>query len=448
MKPSAIFDDNHAVWLVGAAAAEPATPLAGDLTVDVAIVGGGFTGVSTAYHLSRRFPELGIAILEAKLLGNGASGRNGGMMLNGVSLTEDPDAIVREHALTADAIAGIEALIREHGLAVRYRRGGCLKLLTTARAAEGAHALIERLAGRLPLRFLQGRELEAMLPARGAAGAVLDPDEGVLNGVDLIRAMRPLLVAQGVKIHEETPVTAIREGKVIEVSTARGTVRAGAVVLATNGYTPRLGYFRTGILPVISHVVATDPLPRDLLDRLGLGRLSGFSDDRPRLAYATVDLDGRLIFGGGSTGAYGYRFGNATACDARPGDAATAALRRALTDYFPELAEIELRHRWSGPLGLTLARHCAIGVMGAHHNVYYALGYSGHGVVLANLAGRVLTDLYAGDHAPWREHAFYMKRPSGIPPEPFRWIGYHLYTKLTGRSPWRRPAAAPGGPTS
>ena len=433
------FDDNHAVWLVGAAAAEPATPLAGDLTVDVAIIGGGFTGVSTAYHLSRRNPRLGIAILEARSLGNGASGRNGGMMLNGVSLTEDPDAIAREHALTADAIAGIEGLIREHGLAVRYRRGGCLKVLTTTRSAEEAHAQVEQLAGRLPLRFLQGRELEAMMPVQGAHGAVLDPDEGVLNGVDLIRAMRPLLVAQGVRIHEQTPVTGIREGKVIELSTERGTVRAASIVLATNGYTPRLGYFRTGILPVISHVVATDPLPKDLLERLGFGRLSGFSDDRPRLAYATVDSDGRLIFGGGSTGAYGYRFGNATAWDARPGDAATGALRRALTDYFPELAEVELRHSWSGALGLTLARHCAMGVIGEHRNVYYALGYSGHGVVLANLAGRVLTDLHAGDHAAWRDHAFYMKRPAGIPPEPFRWLGYHLYTKLTGRSPWRRP---------
>jgi glycine/D-amino acid oxidase-like deaminating enzyme len=170
----------------------------------------------------------------------------------------------------------------------------------------------------------------------------------------------------------------------------------------------------------------------------GFGAVAGFSDDRPRLAYASVDLDGRVIFGGGSTAAYGYRFGNATRCETRPGDAAERVLRRTLAEYFPALADVPIRHRWSGPLGLTLARHCAIGVMGAHANVYYALGYSGHGVVLANLAGRVLTDLYAGDHDPWRGHAFYMKRPTGIPPEPFRWLGYKLITGLTGRSPWRR----------
>jgi glycine/D-amino acid oxidase-like deaminating enzyme len=79
-----------------------------------------------------------------------------------------------------------------------------------------------------------------------------------------------------------------------------------------------------------------------------------------------------------------------------------------------------------------------MGVRGAHKNVYYALGYSGHGVVLANLAGRVLTDLYAGNHDPWRDHVFYMNHPGGIPPEPLRWLGYHAYTRVTGRSPFRK----------
>jgi gamma-glutamylputrescine oxidase len=436
------FDDNHATWLVGAPADEPAPALDRDLEVDIAIIGGGFTGVSTAYHLSRRFPDRGIALIEAKRLANGASGRNGGLMLNGITVRDlDPDLMAREHAMTSGAIDAIEALIREHGLAVRFRRSGCLHISTSPRSAEEAHERVEQLVARgLPLRFLRGAELEGVLRARGAHGAVLDPTEGVLNGVDLIRAMRPLLVAQGVQIYESTPVTRVGEGEACELATPHGTVRARAIVLATSGYTPRLGYFRTGLLPVISHVIATDPLPRELLERIGLGKIAGFFDDLPRLAYCSVDAGDRLIFGGGTTAAYGYRFGNATTYDARPDDAAARALRGTLTSYLPELADAPIRHRWSGPLDLTLARHCAMGVMGEHRNVYYALGYSGHGIVLANLAGRVLADLYAGDHDPWRDAAFYMKHPSGIPPEPMRWIGYQLYTRLTGRSPWKRPA--------
>jgi glycine/D-amino acid oxidase-like deaminating enzyme len=431
------FDDNAAVWLAGAADDTPAPPLSRDITVDVAIIGGGFTGVSSAYHLSRRFPKLGIALVEAKRLGNGASGRNGGMMLNGISLTGDIDEIAREYAVTTDAMDGLETLIRDEKLRVRYRRDGCFMVLTTQASADAAHAEAEALAARgIPLRFFRPDELGDRLHARGIAGAVLDPGEGILNGVDLIRAMRPLLA--GVQIYESTVVTRVREAKVIELETTGGTIRANAIVLATNGYTPRLGYFSSGILPVISHVVATDPLPRETIAR-GFGTVAGFSDDLPRLAYAGIDPEGRLVFGGGTNAAYGYRVGNATTFAARLGDAPTGALRSSLARYFPELADIELRHRWSGPLGLTLARHCAMGVRGAHRNVYYALGYSGHGVVLANLAGRVIADLYAGHHDPWRNCPFYMKSPSGIPPEPMRWIGYHVYTKLTGRSPWKRP---------
>ncbi|HEY5922305.1 MAG TPA: FAD-binding oxidoreductase [Kofleriaceae bacterium] len=436
------FDDNTAVWLLGAPTDEPAPALTHDLDVDVAIIGGGFTGVSTAYRLSKQFPKLGIALLEAKRLANGASGRNGGLVLNGITVRDlDADLMVREFAVTRAAIDDLEALIREHSLPVRFRRTGVVHVSTTAESAEHAHAMTEQLVARgLPLKYLSGPDLDGVLRLRGAHGAVLDPTEAFLAGVDLVRAMRPLLVAQGVQIYESTPVTRVREGATIELTTPRGVVRARAIVLGTSAYTPRLGYFKTGLLPVISHVIATDPLPTELLARLGLDGVAGFFDDSPRLAYCSVDAEGRVVFGGGTTAAYGYRFGNATTYTAERDDAGERALRASLTQYFPELADVPIRHRWSGPLDLTLVRHCAIGVMGAHGNIYYAVGFSGHGITLANLAGRVLTDLYAGNHEPWRDSAFYMKHPRGIPTEPLRWIGYHLYTRFTGKSPWKRPA--------
>jgi glycine/D-amino acid oxidase-like deaminating enzyme len=435
------FDDNTSVWLLGAPPDAPAAPLERDLDVDIAIIGGGLTGVSTAYRLSRRFPDRSIALLEATQLANGASGRNGGLVLNGITVRDlDPDLVAREHAITRAAIDDIESLIREHDLAVRFRRSGVLHVSTTVESAEHAHAMTEQLIERgLPLQFLRGDALAVKLRLHGAHGAVLDPTEALLAGVDLVRAMRPLLVAQGVAIHEGTPVTRVREGATVELTTPRATVRARAIVLATSGYTPRLGYFKTGLLPVISHVIATDPLPPELMAQTGLGSVAGFFDDSPRLAYCSVDPDGRVIFGGGTTAAYGYRFGNATTYAAHRDDAGERALRASLVRYLPELAGVPIRHRWSGPLDLTLVRHCAMGVIGAHRNIYYAVGFSGHGITLATLAGRVLTDLYAGDGERWRECAFYMKHPRGIPREPLRWIGYHLYTRFTGKSPWKRP---------
>jgi glycine/D-amino acid oxidase-like deaminating enzyme len=113
-------------------------------------------------------------------------------------------------------------------------------------------------------------------------------------------------------------------------------------------------------------------------------------------------------------------------------------MRRTLLRYFPRLAETPVAHRWSGTLGITLDRVCSIGVRGARRNVYHALGYSGHGLALALLAGEVLADLYAGDHDPWRDLPFYQHRLLPLPPEPFTWLGYQAYTRLTGRSPRRQ----------
>ncbi len=434
------FDDNISSWVVDAPADRPAAALDRDLEVDVAIVGGGFTGVTTAYHLAGRHPELGIALFEATRLGNGASGRNGGLVLNGITVKDiDPDVMAREHRVTREAIDGIEAMIREHELPVRFRRDGCVHVSTTTESAEEAHRIVELLGERgVPVRYLTRDELPGVLRIENAYGAVLDPTEAQLAGVDLVRALRPVLVERGVKIYEGTPVERIREGATIELVAGGHTVRAKAIVLATSGYTPRLGYFRGGLLPVISHVIATEPLPEATVDRLGLGKLAGWFDDLPRLAYGCVDHQRRMIFGGGTTASYGYRFNNATTYDAKLGDHATRALHGSMLRYFPELADVPLAHRWSGPLDLTLPRHCGIGVIGDHDNVYYGLGYSGHGITLANLAGRVIADLYDGNRDAWKDCAFYNLRPSGIPPEPFRWLGYHVYTKVTGKSPYKK----------
>jgi len=436
------IDAAESVWTAGAGPYEPMAPLAGDTAADVAIIGGGFTGVSTAYHLSRRFPDKRIVLLEARSLANGASGRNGGLMLNWINGvgSDDEELTRRVYAATLEGIDGIVGLIREHGLAVRHRRDGCAEVLTDARNAEAAHARAERLRGwGIPVEYLDAARLGARLGIQGAHGAVLDPTEGQLHGVDLIRAMRPVLLAQGVAIHEGTPVLRVEEGKAITLTTPGGAVKAAAIVLATNGYTPQLGYFKAGIFPLHSHVIATEPLPPEVRARLGWGELAGFSDDRDRIAYGGMTPDGRLVFGGGSNAAYAYLYGGRAQYPGSPGSATPGfdAILRRLTTYFPEAANLKIAHRWTGTLGITMSRVCSMGVMGDHRNVYYALGYSGHGVTLANLAGRVLADIYAGDDARWRGLPFYMRRLGGLPPEPFRWVGYQVYTKLTGRSPRR-----------
>ncbi|HEU4427570.1 MAG TPA: FAD-dependent oxidoreductase, partial [Myxococcota bacterium] len=235
-------DENRSVWRAESEPGTPSAPLAQSLTTDVAIIGGGFTGVSTALHLRRLRPELGIALLEAGELGHGASGRNGGQVLhwiNGVS-PRTPEALRRIHEITGLGIDIAEQLAAKHAPSA-FRRGGALEVLTDARRAEEAHARSERWsAAGIPCEFIPA----SRLGIRGAHGAVRNPLAGRLNGFALLQALRPVLASEGIALHERTRVLRVAGGREPVLTTAGGEVRARALVVATNGYTPALGMFR------------------------------------------------------------------------------------------------------------------------------------------------------------------------------------------------------------
>jgi glycine/D-amino acid oxidase-like deaminating enzyme len=435
MRPH-VFDDNHSAWLSGLPPYEPLPPLRGAATADVAVIGGGITGISTAWHLSERYPDRRVVVLEARALANGASGRSGGQVLNGINGVEprDPALAQRVFAATSAGIDIVAELAGRSTLDCGFSRRGCLEIYTTEGSAAAAQSRVEtwRSWG-LPMRWLPA----GAIGLRGAFGAVLDPGAARVNCAALLRGLRPVLQDRGVTIHEQTPVLRIDDGETLTLHTAEGSLRAGAVVLATNGYTPGLGFFRNGILPLHSHVVASAPLDDARWAELGLAGFEGFADDLDRIAYGVRTHDQRLLFGGGSNAAYTYRFGGSPV-HAGPAARHYDAVERCMRGYFPALADTPISHRWTGTLGITFDRICSMGVMGPHHNVYYALGYSGHGLALGALAGRVLRDLYSDDHEPWRGLPFYHKRLLPIPPEPLRWLGYQIYTRLTGRSPRKR----------
>jgi glycine/D-amino acid oxidase-like deaminating enzyme len=171
---------------------------------------------------------------------------------------------------------------------------------------------------------------------------------------------------------------------------------------------------------------------------LGWGAWDGFSDDLDRIAYAMRSPGGRLLFGGGGNPAYTYHYGSRVVTTERARTRALPFLTRVLQRYFPSLAGVPIEQRWSGVLDITLDRQPSIGSGLVAANVLHALGYSGHGVALGLLAGRVLADLYVGDRDAWRELPFIDKRLLPFPPEPLRWLGYQAYTRLTGKSPRRQ----------
>ncbi len=432
------FDENRSVWAASTPDYRPGPPLTQDTTADLAIIGGGFTGVSTAYHFSRRHPDKRVVLLEAVSLAHGASGRNGGMMLNGLPRdpAPHPETDVLIYQTTNRAIDEIEAIIRRHNLPVSYRRDGTLSVFTSPERAEYAHARVEYLRSiGLPFTFIPGSELVGRLRLEGVYGAILDPHSGQLNGAQYVRSQRPILEEQGVAIYEQTPVLKVEEGRTITLTTPQASVRAKAIVLATNGYTTKLGYFRDAIFPVVSHVIATAPL--DPAAQLDWRAWAGYYDDMDRISYSSLTKEGQVIFGGGSPIGTAYYFNNGTKFRGSEADAAriSASVAESLYRYAPKARDVPIAHRWWGTLGLTLRRNLLVGVRGEHHNIFYAVGFNGHGVTLANLAGRILTDLYEGEAEPWRKLPFVQDSYSVMPPEPFRWMGYEIFSRLLGRLP-------------
>lgn len=433
-------DDNRSYWASQTPDYQPGPPLTGNTTADLAIIGGGFTGTSTAYYFSRRYPEKRVVLLEAKSLGNGASGRNGGMMLNWVTGVTDHSGEMTRHIYEATqaGMDAILALIARHNLPVQHRMDGTVTVYTDAARAEAAHAECEwyQQIG-VPVQFLGADELHRDLDLHGTYGSQLDPHSGQINGAQLTRSLRPVLIEQGVAIYEGTPVLKIREGAGYTLTTPFGEVQAKAIVLATNGYTGKLGYFRDALFPLQSHVFATAPMTLEQRAELGWRAYAGYSDDLDRIAYSTMTDDGSMIFGGGSNASYDYLFRNRTAFPGSPGSAGSGfrGMEGTFRKYLPGAALLPITHRWTGTLGITLNRTPLIGVRGEGRSLLYAVGYCGHGVTLANLAGEILTDLYSGDDERWRGLPFVNAPYPKLPPEPFRWIGYQTFTRLTGKSP-------------
>jgi gamma-glutamylputrescine oxidase len=430
------IDDNTSLWASYTPDYQAREGLKGNTTADFAIIGGGFTGVSAAYHFSQRYPEKRCIILEAKTLANGASGRNGGMMLNWINGIQDEgdEMTKRVYEFTNSGIDMIDGIIKRHNLAVSYRRDGSMQAFTNQQRAEEAHQWVEHLNSLgIPLKFLSSSDIQPNIRLENVFGATVDYNEGQLNGAQYVRALRPILEAQGVEIYEQTPVLKVREGNEIVLTTPNGEVRAKAIVLAMNGYTGKLGYFRKGIFPLHSHVFATAPLsPEDMEKQVGWKNIAGYSDDLDRISYSSRTNEGHIVFGGGSNQSYAYRFNNRTAYPNAP-RSAFDKMQETQTQYLPSAKGLPVSHRWTGTLAISLKRNCSVGVMNG--NIYYGLGYSGHGVVMANLAGKVIVDVYGKDDSEWRKHEWYNAPFAPIPLEPFRWIGYHGFTRLTGRSP-------------
>ncbi len=416
--------------------------LAGDIEVDVAIVGGGYTGLWTAYSLLVADPSLRVLVVEREMVGFGASGRNGGWCvgelaggLEGAVAAGGREAGVRMTQAIIDTVDEVGRVVEAEGIECGFAKGGVIRVARTVPQVQRQRAEVDEYHEHGfdddVLRVLDAEAATGHLRATDVVGGVLYGPAARIQPAQLARGLAEAAERRGAQIVEGTGARAIvprTAGRPAQVLTDHGTIRADVVVRATEAYTRDLDGLRRDIVPLYSLMVATEPLSAEMWDEIGLRRMETFADDRRMVIYGQRTTDGRLAFGGRGAP---YRFGSGidatTEASSRIHDRIIAALRQLL----PVLGDVGFSHRWGGVLGVPRDWRPSVG-LDRSTGVAWAGGYVGEGVAATNLAGRTLADLVTGADSdlvslPWVGH-----RSGRWEPEPLRWAGINAGLRLAG----------------
>lgn len=431
--------DDKGLWHATYGEYGPNPPLTGAERADVAIVGGGFTGMATAYWLLKAEPSLKVTVLEQEVVGYGASGRNGSFAMTVVGLGLDllkkmkgRDRAIQAQRYLERAVDLVGELVETEGLDCDYIRPGFLRMATTPdyvkkirHEIETAHAL-----GIEGIEWLDRDEARSRVNSEHYLGAWWEPRMALVNPLKLVREMKRVATDLGVTIHEHSPVTSIRRDRGFTLQTAGGSLTADKLVLATNAYSHLFPMIRRKQIPAWTYVVATEPLSDEQFETVGWAGFEGVEDARNLIHYYRRTPDNRILMGGGPVG-FGY--GRGMDRDANP--EAWAHLEHHITDLFPSLAGVKIEHRWGGPFSVTTDLTPALGYVGGRDAVY-SLGCIGHGVAMTHLNGRTITDLVLDRHTELTDHFFVNRRVIPWPPEPLRLgatLGIRSYLQLEDR---------------
>ena len=415
---------------------EPRPALGGDLTVDVAIVGAGFTGLWTARELLRRDPTLSIALVEKNYAGFGASGRNGGWVSALFPLGDE--AVRRRHGeaawrlqrdLLRRAVTSFGEALAGDGIDGDFVQGGTL---TFARSPLQRERLQRNLGA--SDEWLAGDALRERGVVAGALGAHFSPHCARIHPGKVVRGLATRVEQLGATIYENSPVTAIRPRRgrrLAEVVTVSGTVRASYVVRATEGYTATLPGHRRDVAPVYSLMVATAPLPQTFWDEYGFATMPTFADDRNLIIYGQRTADSRIAVGGRGAP---YHFGSTIEDRFDQVDTVFAALEATVHELFPAL-DAPFTHHWGGPLAMPRRREPSV-VVDHETGLAHAGGYTGDGVTLSRVCGEAVADLITAstETTAITQLPFIQSSFKKWEFEPVRWLGVNAGLSLANRA--------------
>ncbi len=422
-------------WWADIGRPAPRPALEGDLDCDVCIVGGGLTGLWTAYWLATHDPSLDIVVLEAEFAGFGASGRNGGWL--SAELAGSKERYARTHGR-----AGVESLVAAMERAVEEVISICADESVDADIVKNGVLYVARSPAQL-VRMREGlaedarwgideshqRELDAgetvaRVRVEGALGAVYSPHAARVHPARLVYGIAAAVERRGVRILERSRVTQIDSGSAV---TSHGIVRAPVVLRCLEGYTASIRGQRRTWLPMNSAMIVTEPLPDDAWKAVGWDGSEVLGDCANAYCYAQRTADGRIALGGRGIP---YRFGSRTDTDGRTQDWTIDSLTQTLHALFPATRGARIEHAWCGVLGVP-RDWCASVTFDQASGLGSAGGYVGSGLTTTYLAGRTLADLALGRDSDLVTLPWVGRKVRRWEPEPLRWIGvramYGLY---------------------
>ena len=414
-------------WLDGVPEAlDPRDPLPGDAQADVAIAGGGLTGLWTAYCLAKADPRLRIVVCERDIVGYGASGRNGGFQSAGMagearvfSRSGGMEAVRRAERAFMDGIDWVGAVVAEEGIECGWHKGGALRIATSptqaARVEAGVAGRRERGFTETDVWEISLEELQRRVRFHGAVSATYTPHCARIDPARLVRGLAHACERLGVVIHEQTPVTAIEQGRLV---CAQGTVHADVVVRATEAFTRDLPGGRRRYMRVYSHMLQTEVLPQAVWDELGWDNCEPIADQRYHFFYAQRTMDDRIAIGGRGTSYYwGDRIDDANDVN----EAIFARVEQALRFHFPAARDAAIEHRWGG--SFAAPRDWSMQVdFDRRTGIALAGGFAGHGLTGTSIAGRTLADLILDRESDLRSLPWVGHTCRKWEPEPLRLI--------------------------
>jgi gamma-glutamylputrescine oxidase len=362
-------------------------PLQGEHSADVCVIGAGFTGISTALHLTER--GYNVHVVEANKVGWGASGRNGGQIISGIAGEAN---IAKHHGRDVEEIFGemrwaghniIRERIDKYGIQCDLKFGYLDVAIKKRhmRDIEADRARLEKANFPYEFRVLSQEETRATIGTDAYIGSFLNMGNGHLHPLKMCVGEARAAVSLGATIYEQSPVLDIEHGSRARVVTENGVITADSVVLAGNAYHMLDPKLRGIMFPVRSFIIGTEPLSEETVNRINPKDLA-VCDPNFVLKYYRLSAEKRLLFGG----RINY-FGDDPEFIKRK-------LRKKMATIYPELANVRIDYAWGGTIGVPVTRVPQLGKLAA--NVFYCQGYSGHGVNVTHLAGKIMADAVAG----------------------------------------------------